>query len=669
MNIESLSKRDLLALVKIYRNNCEFTKHTLKGLIKVSEFDMFCSKISGYIKGAIHGENFFLNQKGKQFVKYNLLKEHIDIPEIFTKYQKELLLRFGDDNVLLLEEIDKMGIEYSKSVAKLIDNGLVELHEDHIELLPKGKIVIKEIDKYMCEEEEENAIEFLKKTDLVLDILKDMDKIIVGETENKFLCFLLFLTKNMSTPQHLLMSGPPSAGKTFVLNNVANYFEDDLERVNRLTAHALDHMEDQDFDGKILLVQEASGAEEAVTIRTLLSGDQRGISILIPEKNQLGGYTTIKKSLKGVPVFATTDIKINIEPQYATRIWNLNIDLTEEQTKEIIKQQKHLDKKPWARKDMKPSFIIKNALKTLEKIDIAIPYLDAIKVPYDKIRIRRDNIKLQTLIKIVTFLHQYQRPKMIIESNGTKEEYLISTLDDMYLAFLIGSVALGTSYMELDKRIIEFRDKIKDLFEKRELVESIDISKQTGFAMPTVRKYMDELIAKGFAYKEPHPETRKKNIYILGEKGPLAEFKFGNLNEIKKSITDYIQDINGTFIYEDKEITEEELENMLVLPGLLYRIIKNPLNTSIFSKDKDIERIIQNIVKDCINSPIIQEILSISNPAPIHLILDRLEDLYNVKRDIGMNILEFMQTHKLIEIRDGKIVKPELERDKKESSN
>lgn len=659
---KTLRNKEKRMLLEIYKNNSTAYKADMK------EFPDLFNKIKSYIIIQPGGDSCWLDGELVSYIKYFILKEPVELSERLNDYQVNFLKKVVE------EEIEDDGGLKTPSLQKLFkggeNEGLLWINQNNIiKLTVKGEYFLQNIDSYASMETELEARKLLKQPDFFLKIMEDMDNTIIGEQENKMLLFLLFLSKISDRPQHILITGQPSLGKSHILNNVADYFGDSVEKYTRLTSHALDYMEDKDFNNKIVLVQEAGGIKESSSIRPLLSGDQNGLVIGVVEKDEMGRMRTVEKRLKGMPVFATSDIVVEVEQQFATRVWNINLDASKEQTEKILKFQREKSKRPWDFADTKKDISIITAVSLLEKKGVVIPFVDVLEFPSDKVRARRDNKKFIALIEMSTLLHQKQRPLII----KNEKEYIIATIDDLFVALVLGLKAITASYLEMEERIREFKEQIDILIEKSkgDIIDFLtvkEISKATNQAEPTIRQYMDELIRLGLAFKESHPDDKRKVVYYINKKDSDVYFDFFrriDKGKIGKMINEYFEHFltEQSFVKppegcEQKIFSLEnmdELEKVCLKPALQFLYFEKFYN-GYFEKNKPFYQFIfNNIIPYCIPQDLRTQILGLPNPTPITLLYDKLEMEYDYNPEHVDIILNVLERENLIKVENGVI--------------
>ena len=376
-----------------------------------------------------------------------------------------------------------------------------------------------------------DAMQFLQSNNLYDEIQKEFDKVIVNERENRFLLFLSYLSAYTDTRIHPQLSGETSIGKTYLLNQVLDFIpdEDILLKSTSISPKALNYIFAEDpnipkieidgvmmpnIDGKIIVVQEFEGAQEAIiTLRPLMSGDQKGVSADIVDKDSQGRNVHRKLQAHGVPVFACASTQLQLDKEFMSRTWRLECNDSAEQTKAILEFQAEEDIHPGIHvADRKE--LIKDAIRLLKSRykGVINPYslilARKIKIASEYVRLRRDFPKIKEFIKLSAWLHQFQRPK--IEING--KVYIVATLDDYNLVKKL----LEKSFL----LIFEGSEKLRKLYKKCQEVErngeDITIAKMAalmGWGTDKTAKMLKMLDAKGYLLREKgYDPTDKRKV-------------------------------------------------------------------------------------------------------------------------------------------------------------
>jgi len=382
--------------------------------------------------------------------------------------------------------------------------------------------------------EEERAKTILKSGKLMKYLRMDMDKVIAGETTNKLLLFFIYCSANMENKIHPRMMGGSSAGKTYLLNNVADYMPEEmiLMRATRATGKSLEyHLENQELDGKIMIIQEFEGAQDTViSLRPLMSGDnsEGGLNLMTVGKDAMGNQVKRTIKSKGVPIVAMASTKINLDEEFETRTWKMEADESVAQSKKIMSFEAENEINP----DMHKTVIqkdVRNMIRILKdqglkKVKVMFAHKIADSFPHDNLRIRRDLKKIFMFVKVSAWLHQLQRPIVIF--NG--EPYIMATLDDWIIANELYGPSLELTFSGRSKKMKKVFSKIKDYGASATVEELIKI---TGVKKQNLSKYLKELESLGMVYVETDLKDRRKKKYYVGEEDSnivINPSKFGD---------------------------------------------------------------------------------------------------------------------------------------------
>jgi predicted transcriptional regulator len=423
------------------------------------------------------------------------LKLKLNIPSENVK----VLLEWGESNKLWVR--DPISQFY-----RLADTGEVFLENpEHIdELVKNTPIELKEAGK--------KASPLLKDERLLCRIREVMDKEIVGEYENKLLLFLIFLSKDLGAEyaQACFIMGESSSGKSYLMHKVLSYFPDEcVIWLTRSTTHGLEYFcKGKDLTGHILAIEEAPGVEEAQPyVRPIFS--ERGLKIVTAQA--LGGNVASQViEVKGCPVFVTTSCSPIIDEQMSTRVWILSTDESVEQTKRILEFEAKREKYPKQANIGEEKETIRKALKELKPVKVLIPYADFIDFPFNKIRVRRDFPKLLALIKVSAYLHQYQRPRLVL--NG--EEYVIATFADYNIAYALAGKVFRPTILGLPEGVLKVFDVCKRLSEQSVEITSRTVTESCEYSQKTVQKYLNELVRARLLLRD---ESQREYRYSLVE--------------------------------------------------------------------------------------------------------------------------------------------------------
>jgi hypothetical protein len=359
----------------------------------------------------------------------------------------------------------------------------------------------------MSKEEEKEALAFLKRADLMEQIIADLKTIgHVGEDSRKMLAYLIAVSRKLARPLSGIIISGSGAGKSGLVEKIQELTPpEDVEFYSRITPQALYYMDRDALKRKLLIIEERTGGEGAdYSIRTLQSRQK-----------------------------LTTNANINHEN--ATRCFEIYLDESIEQTRRIHAAQREAKTIQGIINRAKAEAIKKrhhNAQRLLKTVQVFNPYAPLLDFPADSLRTRRDHERFLSLIEAVTFLHQYQRPRReIITEAGEKIQCVESTVVDYAVAYRLASDILGFSLDDLKKHARDLLDLITDLVRKTSAETGKpeaeitftrrEIREFTGWPDYQIKTYIKQLedleyllieqIRKGgqFVYRLNHPHQRR----------------------------------------------------------------------------------------------------------------------------------------------------------------
>jgi predicted transcriptional regulator len=149
-------------------------------------------------------------------------------------------------------------------------------------------------------------------------------------------------------------------------------------------------------------------------------------------------------------------------------------------------------------------------LKDLKPVRVLIPYADFIDFPFNKIRVRRDFPKLLALIKVSAYLHQYQRPRLVL--NG--QEYVIATFADYNVAYILAGKVFRPTILGLPEGVLRIYDVCKKLNKESMEITSRIVTENCEYSQETVQKYLSELIRARLLLRD---ESQREYRYSLIE--------------------------------------------------------------------------------------------------------------------------------------------------------
>jgi len=313
----------------------------------------------------------------------------------------------------------------------------------------------------MTSQEKAEALRFLRHPELARQLLDDMEALgYIGEENPKLLAYLIGVSRKLPRPLSGIILSQSGCGKSTLTEIIEQLTPpEDVMMFTRITAQALQYMAQFLLRGKLIIVEERTGAESAEYSIRILQSRQK-LTQAVPQKDpSTGKISTQIITVEGPVAYleTTTDPRINHEN--ATRCFEITLDESQEQTERIQQAQRArrlISKINLQRQGEAICQRHHNAQRLLQPVLVFIPYADKLTFPSRKLRNRRDHERFLCLIEASAFLHQYQRERGQTEDG---DDYVLASLDDYRLAYQLANEVLSMTLHELSR-------PAKDLWEK-----------------------------------------------------------------------------------------------------------------------------------------------------------------------------------------------------------
>ena len=270
-----------------------------------------------------------------------------------------------------------------------------------------------------------NPPELIEKAEKLLADPKLLDRFhaslardgVVGEEKAATTILLAAVTRKTKRPVHLVLKAASSSGKNFLTNAVISRLpKQDVITISDMSPHALQYLQGS-LRGKVVVITEHEGAERAeYPLRIAMS--EGSLSILAAEKVTDEGGSRIEsrpRTVEGPACFITTTTRSSLHDENETRILEVPLDESPEQTKRINEAAARRAAKPPSLQDEE------RAAAEIEVWRCALGMLDATgtinpfaveqgdSFPSSRVRSRRDFQRFLGLTAAHALLHQRQR--------------------------------------------------------------------------------------------------------------------------------------------------------------------------------------------------------------------------------------------------------------------
>jgi PAS domain-containing protein len=286
----------------------------------------------------------------------------------------------------------------------------------------------------------------------------------------------------MDDPLSLLILSASGAGKS-ALQDAALAFcpPEDLVKVTSLTERALFYKDENSLKNKVLALEEAAGAEEALyALRNLISQKILTIESTIKDP-ATGRHTTMQNRVYGPTSVLVTTTRPDVDPETRSRFLITTIDESREQTRRILEAQRQArTQEGFRRKLQRQAVHAKHHAfqRLLKPLAVFNPFGALLSFNDERMLMRRDHPKYLQLIDTIAFLRQLQKPVKQMTVEGQAYDYIEVALRDIALANELAVEILGKTLDELSgpsRRLLLF---IEDLVSAKARKQKRDVREE-----------------------------------------------------------------------------------------------------------------------------------------------------------------------------------------------
>ena len=390
--------------------------------------------------------------------------------------------------------------------------------------------------------EERKAAEALLRGEALLERTNDLigQSGVVGEELNRIIMFLIFTSRQLPQPLHVVSLGSSGTGKTHLQEKVGELIpEEDRIEITTLSENAFYYFGQRELKHKLILIEDLDGAENALyPLRELQS--KKRISKTVAHKNTKGETRTLHLVVEGPVSVAGCTTRESIYEDNANRSFLLYLDESEEQDARIMAYQRKasaakIDKD----KEQSAARLLRNCQRLLEPIKVVNPYAEFLHIPKEVFKPRRTNGHYLQFIELVTFYHQLQREQKVDPDTG--EYFIETTLEDIEQAnTLLRPVLLrksddlsGACRNHFEKLKLYLVGSSKGLAQDELTFTNRQISHLFRIPITTVKRYHLALLNSGY-------------LKLEKKKGSKAHFykvvSFEEYQELQRRITSVLDE-------------------------------------------------------------------------------------------------------------------------------
>ncbi len=401
-------------------------------------------------------------------------------------------------------------------VTKLIRRGAGKLQLGMGTLGDSIESLTEELENYRLEQREEQngnkpktveltkmevkQAETLLKTKDLLDHTNNLigKSGVIGEENNRLLMYIIFTSRKMSNPLHIISMGASGTGKSHLQETVAELIpEEERMSITDLSESSFYYFETNELSHKLMLIEDLDGAETALyPLRELQS--KKNITKTYVAK---GGPQpkTVHRTVYGPVCLSGCTTKEQIYEDNANRSFLIYIDSSQEQDKRIMDFQRVLSAGKVNQLEQEQiRNLMKNSQRILKPLKIVNPYAEKLELPLSVFKPRRTNSHYLHFIEAVTFYNQYQRTIKV--NSNTGEEYIETTIEDIKNANHLLKDILIKKSDQLSPACRDYFERLKMhlIGEKVKAFTNREASLKLQKSLTSIKRYHTELYDKHF---------------------------------------------------------------------------------------------------------------------------------------------------------------------------
>lgn len=393
---------------------------------------------------------------------------------------------------------------------------LTDLLETHIEKQLQQTSPEQPTIQVLTVKERTELESFAKKPKLIKRLNELLGQTgIVGEERSRIFLLVIAISHKMPETLHALIQGSSGSGKTRLLKQISDCMpKESVTKLTRLSDKVLYNFPEQYFMNRLLCLEDIDGLSEEAefAFRELQSNGELNSATSI--KLESGQITSGQKTVKGPIASLACTTRGEIYEDNMSRVFLIAVDESAEQTKRIIGYQ---NKKAAGlidgQKENETKSFIQKFVRLLKPYSVINPFAGQLQLPEEAHKIRRLNDLLQSFIKMVTIINQYQRSK---DERGR----LITAIEDIETAVAVMLESIVLKVDELDGSLRQFFEQLKMYLQKqygakhqqvefslREIRQALKVSKTQAFRYANDLVNLEYIrqsgghINKGFTYK------------------------------------------------------------------------------------------------------------------------------------------------------------------------
>lgn len=484
---------------------------------------------------------------------------YLNNPDIADLALRQNLDLYNDTQVekLIRRTAERLEVG-STAIAKAIADITNQLEVYRLQQIEANAHQTAALKKLLTAEETEAAKEFLSETNLIQRTTEYIGKSgVIGEELNRILMYIIFTSRKLSHPLHIVSLGSSGTGKTHLQEKVSELIpdEDKLE-ITTLSENAFYYFGQRELSHKLILIEDLDGAINVLfPLRELQS--KKRISKTVTFKDTRGITKTITLTVEGPVSVAGCTTKERIYEDNANRSFLIYLDESSEQDNKIMQYQRELAAGLINTDEQeKIKQLLQNTQRVLQNIKIVNPYATQLQLPKEVFKPRRTNKHYLDFIEAITFYHQYQREQKADENTG--EIYIETTIEDIEEANKLMKEILLRKADELSGACRNYFEQLKQWLqtENKSSFTNYEARMALRENHSNQKRYMLQLQLGHFVKQVKQKEKSKTHLYEIISKQEYEQLK----NRIGTVLDEILQQLKT--VHQSKPVqNKNELTN------------------------------------------------------------------------------------------------------------
>jgi DNA primase len=396
---------------------------------------------------------------------------HVDTFDLYSARQRTVFGKQASEELGVKEEVIRRDLGH-------VLLKLEELQEQQI----KKALEPKQEEVALGEDERAAALELLRDPQLLDRILADFEHCgVVGEEINKLVSYLAVTSRLLEAPLAILVQSSSAAGKSALMEAVLALLpEEQRVQYSAMTGQSLFYMGETDLKHKVLAIVEEEGALRAAYALKLLQSEGVLTIASTGKDATTGRLITHQYRVEGPVMLFLTTTAIDLDEELLNRCLVLTVDEDRAQTQAIHRKQREAQTLEGLLAKHERDELLKihrNAQRLLKPFFVANPYARELTFLDSRTRTRRDHTKYLALIRSISLLYQYQRPRKTATHRGKEIDYIEVTKEDIATANRLAHEVLGRALDELPpqtRRLLLLIDEMVSQECERQKMERAD---------------------------------------------------------------------------------------------------------------------------------------------------------------------------------------------------